>query len=262
MPCWRLGGCLVWLLLVILRHSSGESSYPGSVSGAAQALSKLDSRRRVLGAVSESGDSVALCSVEEEDKVVKDGAEKKKQSRVLVDGSEAGDNMVMIKLSPRCALAMSGWQADRRFLVGKVKSAIAAHHSRTGAQPPIEEVCNIIADLLHGLSRNRMLRPLVVSCLLAGVDQKGLAKLFKIGTDGSVESCLAASSAYSSSGWRSNLGLGLGLALGKGLSNDEQSAVEAMRKCLQGSADEEGVAEALRGTKSLRPSSLLVLKPQ
>jgi len=208
-----------------------------------------------LGAVSESGDSVALCSVEEEDEVVKDGAEKKKQSRVLVDGSEAGDNMV-IKLNPRCALAMSGWQADRRFLVGKVKSAIAAHHSRTGAQPPIEEVCNIITDLLHGLSRNKMLRPLVVSCLLAGVDQKGLAKLFKIGTDGSVESCLAASSAYSS-----NLSLGLGLALGKGLSNDEQSAVEAMRKCLQGLADEEGVAEVLRGTKSLRLSSLLVLKP-
>ena len=257
--CWRLG-CLVWLLLVILRHSSGESSYPGSVSGAAQALSKLDSRCRVLGAVSESGDSVALCSVEEEDEVVEDGVEKKKQSRVLVDGSEAGE--MVINLSPRCALAMSGWQADRRFLVGKVKSAIAAHYSRTGAQPPVEEVCNIIADLLHALSRNSMLRPLVVSCLLAGVDHRGLAKLFKIGTDGSVESCLAASSAYSASGMHSGLGLGLGLALGKRLSSDEEAAVEAMRKCLKGSADEEGVAEALRGTKRLRLSSLLVLKPQ
>jgi hypothetical protein len=199
---------------------------------------------------------VALCRVEEVDDVVKDGAEKKKQSRVLVEGSEEGD--AVVQLSPRCALALSGWKADRRFLVEQIKSAISAHQARTGTQPPIEEVSHIIADLLHRMSINKMLRPLVVSCLLGGVDERGLAQLYKIGTDGSVERSRAATSAYS------GLGEGQGLALGKKLSREEEVAIAAMRGCLEGGggAEEETVAEALRGTKGLRlsPSSLLVLR--
>lgn len=257
---WHVGGCLVWLLLILtfVRPSTGDSSGLGSVNGAAQALS-LFGRRRVLGAVSASGDSVALCRVEEVDEVVKDGAEKKKQSRVLVEGSEEGD--AVVQLSPRCALALSGWKADRRFLVEQVKSAISAHQARTGTQPPIEEVSHIIADLLHRMAINKMLRPLVVSCLLGGVDEWGLAQLYKIGTDGSVERSRAATSAYSGA---SGLGEGQGLALGKSLSRDEEVAVAAMQSCLEGGegAEEETVAEALKGTKGLRlsPSSLLVLR--
>ena len=99
----------------------------------------------------------------------------------------SGEGRPSTLASPRMALAVAGWRADRVFLQKKAQSFITEHMGSLKTPPTFGHTSSQIADWLHDFCRNPGTRPLVVSCLAAGVGRDaGSAQLCQIGNDGSL----------------------------------------------------------------------------
>jgi len=133
-----------------------------------------------MGFLLDNGTRVALCTLSSD-------SETASASRLLVEEEDTikelksfGDELASDKL----ALAIAGWRADRLMLSHQIQRAVTDHCLAFKQPASLKLTINICADLLNNMSRNPSLRPLVVSCLAAGIS-KGSAYLCQISNDGS-----------------------------------------------------------------------------
>lgn len=142
----------------------------------------------VVGWLADDDSSVVLCTLSRSDRVEVSSRLEVAEDRLIKPLRLSGEEGTPSTLaSPRMALAVAGWRADRVFLQKKAQSFITEHMGSLKTPPKFGHTSSQIADWLHDFCRNPGTRPLVVSCLAAGVGRDvGSAQLCQIGNDGSL----------------------------------------------------------------------------
>ena len=174
---------LLFCSLALLFTSRGEISFPSSqIVYANKALGSFleTSRTCHMGFLLDNGTRVALCTLSSD-------SETASASRLLV---EVEDHIKELRnfgddpTSDKLALAVAGWRADRLMFSHQIQRAITDHCLAFKQPASFKLTINMCADFLNNMSRSPSLRPLVVSCLAAGIS-KGSAYLCQISNDGS-----------------------------------------------------------------------------